>query len=152
MKVLLASSEIVPFAKTGGLADVVGALPKALRKIGVEADCVLPLYRCVDRDRFPFTGPGQAILVPLGYQEEEGSVEETDAGGGVRAFLVRNDRYFDREFLYGSRDGDYADNSERFTFFCRAVMEWIARSGRRYDVIHCNDWQTALLPVYVKTL
>ena len=152
MNVLIASSEIVPFAKTGGLADVTGALPKALRRIGVEADCVLPLYRCVDRDRFPFTGPGQAIVVPLGNREEEGSVEETDAGGGVRAFLVRNDRYFDREFLYGTRDGDYVDNSERFTFFCRAVMEWIARSGRRYDIIHCNDWQTALLPVYVKTL
>ena len=152
MNVLIASSEIVPFAKTGGLADVTGALPKALRRIGVEADCVLPLYRCVDRDRFPFTGPGQAIVVPLGNREEEGSVEETVAGGGVRAFLVRNDRYFDREFLYGTRDGDYVDNSERFTFFCRAVMEWIARSGRRYDIIHCNDWQTALLPVYVKTL
>jgi starch synthase len=152
MKVLVASSEIVPFAKTGGLADVCGALPKALRRIGVEADCVLPLYRCVDRTRFPFSGPGEAVLVPLGTGEEPGSVEETDAGDGVRAFLVRNDRYFDREFLYGTRDGDYVDNSERFTFFCRAVMEWIARSGRRYDIIHCNDWQTALLPVYVKTL
>ncbi len=152
MKVLVASSEIVPFAKTGGLADVCGALPKALRRIGVEADCVLPLYRCGDRTRFPFSGPGEAVLVPIGNGEEQGSVEETDAGGGVRAFLVRNDRYFDREFLYGTRDGDYVDNSERFTFFCRAVMEWIASSGRRYDIIHCNDWQTALLPVYVKTL
>ena len=152
MKVLVASSEIVPFAKTGGLADVCGTLPKALRRIGVEADCVLPLYRCVDRSRFPFSGPGEAVLVPLGTGEERGSVEETDAGGGVRAFLVRNDRYFDREFLYGTRDGDYVDNSERFTFFCRAVMEWLARSGRRYDILHCNDWQTALLPVYVKTL
>ena len=152
MKVLVASSEIVPFAKTGGLADVCGALPKALRRIGVEADCILPLYRCVDRTRFPFSGPGEAVLVPLGNGEVQGSVEETDAGGGVRAFLVRNDRYFDREFLYGTRDGDYVDNSERFTFFCRAVMEWMARSGRRYDVIHSNDWQTALLPVYVKTL
>jgi len=152
MKVLVASSEIVPFAKTGGLADVTGALPKALRKIGVEADCILPRYRCVDRDRFPFTGAGQAIRVPLGHREEEGSVEEADAGGGVRAFLVRNDRYFDREFLYGTRDGDYVDNCERFTFFCRAVMEWIVRSGRRYDILHCNDWQTGLIPAYVKTL
>jgi starch synthase len=152
MKVLVASSEIVPFAKTGGLADVCGALPKALRRVGVEADCVLPLYRCVDRARFPFSGPGEAVLVPIGSGEEPGRIEETDAGGGVRAFLVRNDRYFDREFLYGTRDGDYIDNSERFTFFCRAVMEWIAHSGRRYDIIHCNDWQTALLPVYMKTL
>ncbi|HWS15531.1 MAG TPA: glycogen synthase GlgA [Candidatus Methylomirabilis sp.] len=152
MKVLVVSSEIVPFAKTGGLADVTGALPKALRKIGVEADCILPRYRCVDRDRFPLVRPGEAIRVPLGHREEEGSIEEADAGGGVRAFLVRNDRYFDREFLYGTREGDYVDNCERFTFFCRAVMEWIVRSGRRYDILHCNDWQTALVPTYVKTL
>jgi starch synthase len=152
VKVLLASSEIVPFAKTGGLADVVGALPKALRRIGVEADCVLPLYRAVDREQFPFSGPGLPIRVPLGHREEAGTVEETDAGGGVRGFLIRNDRYFDREHLYGTKDGDYVDNCERFTFFCRGVMEWILRSGRRYDIIHCNDWQTALIPAYVKTL
>jgi starch synthase len=152
VKVLVASSEIVPFAKTGGLADVTGALPKALRRIGVEADCILPFYRCVDRERFPIDGPGQAIRVPVGHREEPGTVEETDAGGGVSAFLVRNDRYFDREFLYGTKDGDYVDNFERFAFFCRAIMEWILRSGRRYDVIHCNDWQTALIPAYVKTL
>ncbi|RJP25616.1 MAG: glycogen synthase GlgA [Deltaproteobacteria bacterium] len=152
MKVLVASSEIVPFAKTGGLADVTGALPRALRRIGVEADCILPFYRCIDRERFPVDGPGQAIRVPVGHREEQGTVEETDAGDGVRAFLVRNDRYFDREFLYGTKDGDYVDNCERFAFFCRGVMEWILRSGRRYDVIHCNDWQTALIPAYVKTL
>jgi starch synthase len=152
VKVLLASSEIVPFAKTGGLADVSGALPKALRRIGVEADCVMPLYRAVDRGRFPFAGPGFPIRVPLGHREETGTVGETDAGDGVRAFLIGNDRYFDREFLYGTKDGDYVDNCERFTFFCRAVMEWILRSGRRYDIIHCNDWQTALIPAYVKTL
>jgi starch synthase len=88
----------------------------------------------------------------MGHRDEAGTVEETDAGGGVRVFLIRNDRYFDREFLYGTKDGDYVDNCERFTFFSRGVMEWILRSGRRYDVIHCNDWQTALIPAYVKTL
>src|SRR5512135_3487696 len=102
MRVLVASSEIVPFAKTGGLADVTGALPKALRKVGVEADCILPLYRCIDRDRFPFAGAGVSIRVPLGRMEEEGTLEETDAGGGVRAFLVGCDRYFDRDYLYGT--------------------------------------------------
>ncbi len=152
MKVLIASSEIVPFAKTGGLADVTGALPRALRRIGVEADCVLPLYRSVDRGRFPLSPTGPPVRVPLGHREEAGAIEETDAGGGVRAFLVRNDRYFDREFLYGTKDGEYADNCERFTFFCRAVMEWLVRTGRKYDVVHCNDWQTALIPAYVRTL
>lgn len=152
MKVLIASSEIVPFAKTGGLADVTGALPKALRRIGVEADCVLPLYRAVDRDRFRMTQAGPPVRVPVGRRMETGIVEETDAGGGATATLIRNDRYFDREFLYGTRDGDYVDNCERFAFFCRAVMEWLLHSGRRYDVIHANDWQTALIPAYVKTL
>jgi len=152
MKVLIASSEIVPFAKTGGLADVTGALPRALRRIGVEADCVLPLYRSVNRGRFPITQAGYQVRVPLGHREETGTIMETDAGDGARAFLVRNDRYFDREFCYGTKDGDYADNCERFTFFCRAVMEWLVRSGRKYDILHCNDWQTALIPAYVKTL
>lgn len=152
MRVLVASSEIVPFAKTGGLADVTGALPKALRRAGVEADCVLPLYRAVDRKRFPLSRGGASVRVPLGNRVEAGAVLQADAGGGVPAFLIRNDRYFDREHLYGTKDGDYADNCERFTFFCRAVMEWIAASGRRYDILHCNDWQTALIPVYVKTL
>jgi starch synthase len=152
MRVLVASSEIVPFAKTGGLADVTGALPKALRKIGVEADCVLPLYRGIDRQKHPMSQSGPALRVPLGHREETATVDEADAGGGVRAFLVRGDRYFDREFYYGTRDGDYVDNCERFTFFCRAVMEWIVRSGRRYDILHCNDWQTALIPAYARTI
>jgi starch synthase len=152
MRVLIVSSEIVPFAKTGGLADVTGSLPKALRRIGVETDIVLPLYRTVDRERFPLSQSGPAVRVPLGHREETGIIMETDAGDGVRAYLVRNDRYFDREFYYGTRDGDYVDNCERFAFFCRAIMEWIARSGRPYDILHSNDWQTALLPAYVKTL
>lgn len=152
MKVLVVSPEIVPFAKTGGLADVTGALPKALRRVGVEADCILPLYRSVDRDRFPMTPSGPAVHVPLGHREEEGTVLETDAGDGVRAYLVRNARYFDREFLYATKDGDYVDNCERFSFFCRSVLEWLLRSGRRYDILHCNDWQTGLIPVYLKTI
>ncbi|MBI5418521.1 MAG: glycogen synthase GlgA [Deltaproteobacteria bacterium] len=152
MRVLVASSEIVPFAKTGGLADVTGALAKALRRLGVEADCILPLYRAVDRARFPMTPAGPPVRVPLGHREETGTIEETDAGDGVRAFLVRNDRYFDREYYYGTKDGDYVDNCERFTFFCRAVMEWLVRTGRRYDILHCNDWQTALIPAYARTL
>jgi starch synthase len=152
MRVLIVSPEIVPFAKTGGLADVTGSLPKALRRIGVEADIILPLYRTVDRDRFPLADSGPPVRVPMGHREELGIVMETDAGDGVRAFLVRNDRYFDREFFYGTKDGDYVDNCERFAFFCRAIMEWIARSGRSYDILHCNDWQTALVPAYVKTL
>jgi starch synthase len=152
MRVLVVSSEIVPFAKTGGLADVTGSLPKALRRIGVEADCVMPFYRSVERERFSLQQAAPPVRVPMGHREETGVVMETDAGEGVRGYLVHNDRYFDREFLYGTKDGDYVDNCERFAFFCRAIMEWIVRTGRSYDILHCNDWQTALLPAYVKTL
>src|SRR5512143_2415498 len=151
MKVLVASSEIVPFVKTGGLADVTGALPKALRRAGVDADCILPFYRDTDRGRSPVVRAGPPVRVPVGQRIECGVLTETDAGEGVRAYFVKNARYFDREHLYGSRDGDYVDNCERFAFFCRAVMEWIVRSGRRYDILHCNDWQTALIPAYART-
>src|SRR4030043_903350 len=151
MRVLVASSEIVPFAKTGGLADVTGSRPKALRGIGVEADCVLPLYRSVERERFSLRQAAPPVRVPMGHREETGVVMETLAREGVRGYLVRNERYFDREFLYGTKDGDYVDNGQRFAFFCRAIMEWIARTGRSYDILHCNDWQTALLPAYLKT-
>lgn len=152
MRVLIASTEMAPLAKTGGLADVAAALPKALRRIGVEADCILPLYRGLDRQGFSLSQSGPAIRVPMGHREESGVVVETYADTGVKTFLVRNDRYFDREFFYGTKDGDYVDNCERFAFFCKSILEWIARSGRRYDILHCNEWQTALIPAYVKTL
>jgi len=152
MRVLIVSPEIAPYAKTGGLADVTGALPRALRRIGVEADCVLPLYRCVRRLELPTAPVSDTLHVPLGHREETGTVEAVEADGGVRVHFVRNDRYFDRECLYGTPDGDYVDNCERFAFFCRAVMEWLARGEPRYDIVHCNDWQTALLPAYFRTL
>jgi len=152
MKILQVAAEAVPYAKTGGLADVAGALPKALRGIGVESDLILPFYRDVERSRLSFQGSPEEISVWFGDREESGVVEEVRDAGGGSVFLVRNDKYFDREFLYGTRDGDYGDNCERFAFFCRGVIDWILRSGRRYDVIHCHDWQTALIPVYLKTL
>ncbi|MCL1925843.1 MAG: glycogen synthase GlgA [Syntrophorhabdaceae bacterium] len=152
MKVLQVAAEAVPYAKTGGLADVAGALPKALRGLGVETDLILPFYRDVRGCRLYFRGSPEEISVRVGDKEEPGAVEEVREASGARVFLVRNDRYFDREFLYGTRDGDYGDNCERFTFFCRGVIEWIMQTGRRYDVIHCHDWQTALIPVYMKTL
>ncbi|MCL2103123.1 MAG: glycogen synthase, partial [Syntrophorhabdaceae bacterium] len=152
MKVLLVSSEAVPYAKTGGLADVAGALPKVLRGIGVKADLFLPFYRDIERSKFAFRKTSDEILVRIGDREVPGMVEEIREAEGGSVFLLRNDGYFDREFLYGTRDGDYGDNCERFTFFCRGVMEWILRSGRRYDIIHCHDWHAALVPVYMKTL
>jgi starch synthase len=142
MNILMVASEALPFAKTGGLADVVGALPASLVRLGHRVDVVLPRYRGMpegeSRRRFPVAlGPllAQATL----------SILERD---GVRFIVVDQPGYFDREYLYGAGGHDYADNPERFAFLTKAAVEWIRRSGTPYDVLHAHDWQTGLLPVF----
>jgi starch synthase len=150
MKILIASPEAVPFAKTGGLADVAGALPGALAKMGHEVDLILPKYRSVDEKRFPLTPTGMTLKVPISQKVVRGEVYSLQRGPNFRVFFVRQDSYYDRDHLYGTPSGDFEDNAERFTFFSRAVAE----AGRELkpDIIHCNDWQTGLVPVYLKTL
>ena len=150
MKILFASPEAVPFAKTGGLADVAGALPRALARMGQEVILFLPKYRSVDERRFPFAPTGMVLKVPISQKTVSGEVYGFDAGPNFRVLLVRQDAYYDRDQLYGTPSGDFEDNAERFTFFSRAVVE--AALELRPDVIHCNDWQTGLVPVYLKTL
>jgi starch synthase len=150
MKILLVSSEAIPFAKTGGLADVSGALPKALARLGQEVTLILPKYRQVDPKRFPLGKPFLELMVPLGQRLEPAEVYAVEMEPNYRVLLIRKDAYYDREHLYGSPSGDYEDNAERFIFFCRAVLE-TARTVRP-DLIHCHDWQSALIPVYLKTL
>jgi starch synthase len=150
MKILLVSSEATPFAKTGGLADVSGALPKALARLGEEVALILPKYRQVDDRRFSLGTPSLRLQIPVGQRQEAGEVYAAEMAPNYRVFLVRKDSYYDREHLYGSPSGDYEDNAERFIFFCRAVLE-TARTFRP-DLIHCHDWQSALVPVYLKTL
>ncbi len=150
MKILLVSSEAIPFAKTGGLADVSGALPKALARLGEEVTLILPKYRQVDEKRFPLKKTSMELTVPLGQRLEAAEVYAVEMEPNYRALLIRKDAYYNREQLYGSPSGDYEDNAERFIFFCRAVME--AARILMPDVIHCHDWQSALVPVYLKTL
>lgn len=152
MKVLVISSEMVPFAKTGGLADVTGTLPKMLMQKGLDVACILPKYRSVTGELYPLQATGVKIRVPIGNREEEGSILSTVLGGGLNCYFVENDRYFNREYLYATKDGEYVDNAERFIFFTRAVFEFIVSRGTRFDIIHSNDWQTALIPVYLRTL
>ncbi|RMG59935.1 MAG: glycogen synthase GlgA [Deltaproteobacteria bacterium] len=152
MKVLIVSSEIVPYAKTGGLADVTGTLPKVLKGVGVEADCIMPKYSLIDDGKFGIKPAGVKVKVPLGHREEEGEIYETEGEWGGKVYFVKNDRYYDREYLYATKDGDYVDNAERFIFFARAVLEFLLKTESKYDIIHCNDWQTGLIPVYIKTL
>lgn len=149
MRVLFCSSEIAPLAKTGGLADVAGALPKALARRGVEVRLAMPAYRGV---RLPEAHPAGRVSVSLGGERVEGTiVEGRMPDSGLPVWLVEQPGFFDRAGLYGEGGADYPDNLARFTFFCRAVQQWVDRGGWVPEVVHCNDWQTALLPVLLKT-
>jgi len=147
MKVLIATPEAVPFVKTGGLADVTGTLLNELRSAGVDARLVLPLYRGI-RSRFRLEDTGIAVSAPLGKSTHRGRVFSYEGA----SYLIECGEFFDRQELYGTEGGDYADNAQRFVFFSRAVLEMCSALGFRPDIIHSNDWQTALIPLYVKTL
>lgn len=129
MKILFVSSEVVPFAKTGGLADVSGSLPIFLEKLGPEVKIAMPKYRAIK-----LKGPKGIV------------------GKHTEVLFIDNDKYFDREQLYGDRSGDYPDNLERFAYFSRTCLEMLKKINFKPDVIHCNDWQSSLIPVYLKTI
>ena len=150
MNIVLAASEAFPFCKTGGLADVVGALCQqfASRK-GNKVLLFLPHYRDVVRVSSLKVVPG-VYLIPIGDRIEQVSLSYIN-WGNVLVFFVGNRKYFDRPDLYRTRSGEYADNDERFILFSRAVLEGCKFIGFRPDLIHCHDWQTGLIPVYLKT-
>ena len=153
MKIILASSEVVPFAKTGGLADVCGALPRELEKLGHEVNVFMPYYRCVkeNADRFQIEEVGQPLEIPVGTLVEEGQLfKSTIPGSNVTLWLVGHDEFFDRKGLYGDNGQDFVDNCERFTFFSRSVLESIRLLHLQPDLVHVNDWQTGLIPALLK--
>src|SRR5215216_2700695 len=141
MRVLMVASEAVPFAKTGGLADVVGALPRALVRLGHEIDVVMPRYHGIDAG----TRTGR-ISVKLGSIGTDADVFEATTDG-VTTIFIDHPAYFDRDLLYGAAGHDYPDNPERFAFLTQAALTWAIESGQRYDVAHAHDWQTGLLAV-----
>lgn len=147
MKILLASSEATPYVKTGGLADVTGALLHEYRAMGMEAYVMLPLYRTI-REQWDLEDTGLKVSVPVGERRFEGRI----FSHGEAAFFIECDEFFQRRDLYGTSEGDYPDNAERFIFFCRSALEACSLLGLRPDVIHCNDWQTALIPFYLRTI
>lgn len=150
MRILLASSEVAPFAKTGGLADVAGALPKALVKLGHEVRVVLPKYRMVDASKHHLRPVLASLPVPVAGRTEQAAIWE----GSIESapvYFVQHDGYYDREALYQTRDGDYPDNAERFAFFSRAILEMMRPLGFLPEIYHCNDWQTGLVPTYLRT-
>ncbi|MBE0504837.1 MAG: glycogen synthase GlgA [Desulfuromonadales bacterium] len=149
MKILFVASEVAPFAKTGGLADVAGALPKALRKLGHDVRVVMPAYRGI-LSRFSFVRTGGSVQVPVGGFFEHADIWQ-GAMAGVPVYLLDHPEYFDRHGLYGAAVGDFADNAERFAFFCRGALELCKELDFVPDVIHGNDWQCGLLPVFLRS-
>jgi starch synthase len=151
VNILLATSEAVPFAKTGGLADVCGALPIELARLGHQAAVILPAYRQVRYCGQPIEPLGIEFIVPVGSKMVTGRLSRSYLPGRtVPVYLVEQEQYFDRDELYGSEGKDYIDNCERFVFFARAVLESIRLLDLQVDVLHANDWQTGLVPAYLK--
>lgn len=143
MKVLFASSEAYPFAMSGGLADVAGALPKALRKRFVGCRIILPLYSTIPEELKQKMTFICSVTVPVAWRRQYCGVFEAHIDG-VIYYFIDNQYYFKRDGLYG-----YYDDAERYTFFSRAVLEVLPHIDFTPDIIHCNDWQTALIPVYL---
>lgn len=151
MNILIASSEVAPFSKTGGLADVCGALPTALRKLGHESIVFTPAYRQVRESGAVLEPTDVTFEIPIGSKVMIGHLlKGTIPGSDVPIYFVDQPDYFNRAELYQEHGQDYRDNCERFVFFSRAVMEAIRLLDLPVDVIHCNDWQTALIPALLR--
>lgn len=179
MKVAICSSEVVPFAKTGGLADVAGALPIALEDNGLEVIVIMPAYKCVRNKPAGIHKSNEQTIygseanvnrseasanltlrAPKTIQGEPkgqiGRIKEDISfaviGKNIKVYFVENDAYFNRDGLYGDKKGDYPDNLERFSYYCLKSLELLKEINFPADIIHCNDWQTALIPVYLKAV
>jgi starch synthase len=153
MQVAIVTSEVAPFSKTGGLADVAGALPKALAEIGAKVSVFSPFYPSVIKIKDTKNRPklkiktlpikvGERIIDAQVYHKREPLID---------FYFIANQEYFDRQYLYGTEKGDYPDNAQRFIFFSKAVLESIIQLEINPDIIHCHDWQSGLIPLYLKT-
>ena len=145
MRILTVASEAVPFAKTGGLADVIGALPFALARLGHDVDVVMPRYRGIVEGE-----QAGSVTVRLGGQVSDAAIWVARRER-VRMIFVEQPAYFDRDFLYGTAGQDYPDNPERFAFLAVAALEWAAAAPDRFDVFHGHDWQAGLVPMLLRT-
>ncbi len=151
MRILFTGSEMDPLARTGGLGDVLEALPAALAARGHEVSVVLPCYRGLrENPKFGVRSTRVQIPVQVGAKVLPAEILECTAPNGVQVFLIRRDEYFDRSGYYGVEGRDYEDNAERFIYFSRAVVELARRAMPPPDLLHVNDWQTALVPVLIK--
>lgn len=151
MKIVFAASEGVPYCKTGGLADVVGALTESLAQKKHQVLLFLPLYQSISKSKFKIQKTKIEISVPLGHKLETVSVWERTDVKNPRVLFIESDLYFRRSGIYGrSAFKAYPDNDERYATFSRAVLEYLKISGFNPDIIHCHDWQTGLIPLYLR--
>lgn len=147
LKVLYLAAEVVPFAKTGGLADVAGSLPKALRALGHDIRVAMPRYGRISIEKFGLKPVIDELPVPMDERIEKATIYQGTLGKDVPIYFVDNAKYYDREGIYM-----YPDDAERFIFYCRAALEMLKPLNFRPDVIHCNDWHTAIVPNWLKTI
>jgi starch synthase len=152
LKILFASSEVTPFAKTGGLADVSASLPAALSKLGHQVIIVMPLYRSVAEGQFELEPIEKSLEIPMGVKPLKVKVYHAKMSRNLLIYFLKRDEFFDRSGLYGTSEGDYFDNPERFILFTRGILQLSKLIDFQPDIIHCHDWQTSLVPVYLKSL
>lgn len=151
MKILFVSSEVVPFSKTGGLADVAGALPIALKNLGHDVRIATPQYRTTNDEKFGLQKNINEIHVHFQHDTYTATIKSANLPGtSMPVYFICNDYYFNRQELYTAGGKDYPDNAQRFAFFCMASLWMLPALEWKPDVIHCNDWQTALIPTYLK--
>lgn len=149
MKILLASSEVYPFSKTGGLADMVAALGRALVKAGHDAVMVTPLYRGI-LESFPAARPVDwRFNLPLGQRHAQGGLWELTRPGEPKVYFLEHNAYFNRAGIYQENNNNYADNAERFIYFCKCVVNLARFLPWRAEIVHLHDWPAALAPAMI---
>ncbi|MGR3218795.1 MAG: glycogen synthase GlgA [Candidatus Anammoxibacter sp.] len=152
MNIIFASSELAPFAKTGGLGDMVGALPKALKKAGHDCIMFLPKYKEINDEQFSICKIDKQIQVPFLGNMIDTAIYKTYIDDDIPVYFIENNKYYHRDGIYESNGIEHFDNAERFTFFSRGCLSAIKELKICPDIIHCHDWPTGLIPVYLKTI
>ncbi len=152
MDILMATPEASPFARSGNLGEVVHGLASSLVEGGHRVSVVLPLYRKVREPERPLTFTGIRLAIPLSMRTLEAEVYHAALQPDLDFYFIAQDSLYNRDGLYGTCYGDFQDNAERFIFFSRAVVEMVEALEMEFDVCHCHDWQTGLIPVYARTL
>ena len=152
MQILMVTPEANPFARSGGLAEGIYALAWSLVRLGHKVTVVMPLYRQVRESGRPISFTGQTLSIPISWKTVPAEIHTAEIDPLLKFYFIGQDALFNREGLYGTEYGAFEDNAERFIFFSRAVVEMVEALGLEADVCHSHEWQTGLVPVYLRTL